>query len=103
MIGKAQHAVLMLFAQPLCPRGVVLDLLCMEIAIHFDHQFGFGAEEIDDVSINRVLFWNSAPSSWPLRKYCHSRFSANVISFRNSRARCCISLDARQRGMVEFM
>lgn len=55
MIGKTQHTVLMLLAQPLCPRDVVLHLLRMRIAIDFNHQFGFRTEKIDDVRIDGVL------------------------------------------------
>ncbi len=46
---------MVLFAQPLRSRRIVFHLLRVRIAIHLDHQFGFRAEEIDDVGIDGVL------------------------------------------------
>ncbi len=65
---------MMLFAQPLRPRGIVFDLIRMRITIDFNHQFGFGAEEIDDVGIDSMLF--SAPGGPPALCAGHGQLRA---------------------------
>ena len=53
-VGKADHGVAQ-FVEVGRPRLIVFDLIGMGIAVNFDHQFRFGAEEIDDVCADGVL------------------------------------------------
>ena len=53
-IGKADHSVAQ-FIEVSRPRLIVFDLIGVRIAVDFDHQFRFGAEEIDDVRADSVL------------------------------------------------
>ena len=47
---------MLLFVQPAGAFGVVFNLIRMSAAIDLDHQLRFGAEEIDDVGADGVLF-----------------------------------------------
>jgi hypothetical protein len=55
IVRKANHTVSLQLIQPFRALSVIFYLLCMGIAINFDHQFRFGAEKVHDVGSNRVL------------------------------------------------